>query len=113
MRKGKQRRTAISVWSRTFILKKSWKDLSMKFGRSLNLGKVWNQKRQFKTKPLLILIGILFIFNVFWFVAWLLKDKNHSNEIVATVAGESITREQWMVAMEKEVGRETLLTLVN
>ena len=32
---------------------------------------------------------------------------------MASVAGESITREQWMTAMEKEVGRETLLDLVN
>ncbi|WP_318617512.1 peptidyl-prolyl cis-trans isomerase [Sporosarcina sp. YIM B06819] len=87
----------------------------MKYGRSLESGSASSQKRKLKTKPLLLLIGILFAFNVFWFVGWLLPDKKpkQTGEEVASVAGEPITREQWMTAMEKEVGREVLLDLVN
>ncbi|BAQ09517.1 peptidylprolyl isomerase [Bacillus sp. OxB-1] len=71
-------------------------------------------KRRLKTKPLLILIGILFAFNVLWFIGWLIPDKpKNSDEVVATVAGEPIMREEWLTAMEEEVGRETLLDLVN
>ena len=53
--------------------------------------------------------------NIFWFIAWLIPDKpvQQVDEEVASVAGEPITREQWMTAMEKKVGRETLLDLVN
>ena len=36
-----------------------------------------------------------------------------NGEEVASVGKEAITREEWMTAMEKEVGRETLLGLVN
>lgn len=36
-----------------------------------------------------------------------------TDEEVASVDGEVITRDAWLVAMEKEVGRETLLGLVN
>lgn len=36
-----------------------------------------------------------------------------TDEEVASVNGEAITRETWLAAMEKEVGRETLLGLVN
>jgi len=73
-----------------------------------------SQKRKLKTKPLILLIGILLAFNVFWLVGWLIPDKpKQTDEEVASVAGKPITREQWMSAMEKEVGRETLLDLVN
>ncbi|MBO0602869.1 peptidyl-prolyl cis-trans isomerase [Sporosarcina sp. E16_3] len=73
-----------------------------------------SQKRKLKTKPLILLIVILLAFNIFWFVGWLIPDKSkQTDEEVASVAGKPITREQWMSAMEKEVGRETLLDLVN
>ncbi|WP_186673372.1 peptidyl-prolyl cis-trans isomerase [Sporosarcina sp. BP05] len=73
-----------------------------------------SQKRKLKTKPLILLIVILLAFNIFWFVGWLIPDKSkQTDEKVASVAGKPITREQWMSAMEKEVGRETLLDLVN
>lgn len=87
----------------------------MKFGRNPNSGSVSSQKRKLKTKPLLLLIGILFAFNVFWFIGWLMPDQKPKQigEEVASVAGEPITREQWMTEMEKAVGRETLLELVN
>ncbi len=86
----------------------------MKYKRNPEAGAESSQKRKLKTKPLVLLIGILLAFNIFWFVGWLMPDKlKQTDEVVATVAGKSITREQWMTAMEKEVGRETLLELVN
>ncbi|MFD1926693.1 peptidyl-prolyl cis-trans isomerase [Sporosarcina siberiensis] len=84
----------------------------MKYERSPNRDKV--QQRKLKTKPLLILIALLLLANVFWFIGWLIPDKSLSvDEEVASVSGDSITREEWMTAMEKDVGRETLLGLVN
>jgi foldase protein PrsA len=87
----------------------------MKYGRNHESGLASSQKRKLKTRPLLLIIGVLFAFNVFWFIGWLIPDKKpkQTGEEVASVAGEPITREQWMTAMEKEVGRETLLELVN
>ncbi|WP_203248987.1 peptidyl-prolyl cis-trans isomerase [Sporosarcina beigongshangi] len=87
----------------------------MKYSRNPKSELASSQKRKLKTKPLLLLIGILFAFNVLWFIGWLIPDQKpkQTGEEVASVAGEPITREQWMTAMEKEVGRETLLELVN
>lgn len=86
----------------------------MKYGQSRNVQETGPQKRRLKTKPLLILIGILLASNVFWFIGWLIPDKSKQpDEEVASVAGEAITRAEWMTAMEKEVGREVLLDLVN
>ncbi len=86
----------------------------MKYGRNPEPGMVGSRKRKLKTKPLLLLVGILSIFNVFWLIGWLIPDKQQrTGEEVASVAGEPITKEQWMTAMEKEMGRETLLNLVN
>ena len=86
----------------------------MKYGQGRNVQETVPQKRRLKTKPLLILIAILLAGNVFWFIGWLIPDKSKQpDEVVASVAGEPITREQWMTAMEKEVGREVLLDLVN
>jgi foldase protein PrsA len=86
----------------------------MKYGHGRNVQETAPQKRRLKTKPLLVLICILFVCNVLWFIGWLIPDKSKQpDEEVASVAGESITRAQWMTAMEKEVGREVLLDLVN
>lgn len=86
----------------------------MRYGRSHNVETADQQKRKLKAKPLLVLVGILLLFNLFWFIAWLIPDKSKSaGEEVASIDGESITREVWMAAMEKEIGRETLLELVN
>lgn len=74
-------------------------------------------QRRLKTKPTLILLLILLIGNLFWLVLWLLPtDEDSSNdgsEQVATVAGEAITRQQWLSAMESRYGKETLQGLVN
>jgi len=86
----------------------------MKYGRSRKEVVVGNETRKLKTKPLLLLIAVLLVCNVLWFIAWIIPDKAwQTGEEVASVKGEPITREVWMTAMEKEVGRETLLTLVN
>lgn len=86
----------------------------MKYGRNRKeeIGKP--QKRRLKTKPLVALILVLFVGNLLWLIGWLIPDKQQiPDEEVASVSGKPITREMWMAAMEKEVGRETLLSLVN
>lgn len=86
----------------------------MRYGHNHNVQEPNPQRRKLKTKPLLVLIGILFVCNVFWFIGWLIPDKSKQpDEEVASVAGEPITRVEWMTAMEKDVGREVLLDLVN
>lgn len=70
--------------------------------------------RKLKTKPLMMLIGLLLLTNLIWFIAWLIPNKvEGADEEVASVSGKPITRETWMAAMEKAIGRETLLELVN
>ncbi|KXH86809.1 peptidyl-prolyl cis-trans isomerase [Sporosarcina sp. HYO08] len=88
----------------------------MKYGRAPKAEAQEPPKRRLKTKPLLILIAILLVTNLLWFIGWLIPDPPKiaaTNEEVASVAGVPITREEWMSAMEKEVGREVLLDLVN
>lgn len=74
-------------------------------------------RRRLKTKPLLVLIGLLLLGNVLWFIAWLIPNEESAaaggDEVVAEVGDESISRGEWMAAMEERYGRETLLTLVN
>lgn len=86
----------------------------MKYNRIRNHDLTVTEKRKLKTKPLLVIIGVLFICNLLWFIAWIKPDKSwKTGEEVASVNGVAISREMWMTAMEKEVGRETLLGLVN
>ncbi len=73
-------------------------------------------KRRLKTIPALIVMGILFVGNLFWFVLWIIalnSNENGGDEIVATVDGDSITRQEWMVTMETLYGKDTLHSLVN
>ncbi|WP_332650611.1 peptidyl-prolyl cis-trans isomerase [Lysinibacillus sp. 54212] len=72
-------------------------------------------QRRLKTKPALTLLGILLLGNIFWFVLWLLPsgEKDSSNEPVATIDGDKITRQQWLSEMESRYGKETLQDLVN
>lgn len=73
-------------------------------------------KRRLKTKPVLTLLAVLLIGNVFWFILWLWPDDNKvsgGDETVATIGEEKITRQDWMAAMESRYGKETLQTLVN
>ncbi|KYG58622.1 peptidyl-prolyl cis-trans isomerase [Planococcus maritimus] len=72
------------------------------------------QKRHLKTKPVLLVIGILLLANVLWFIAWLIPNgSSATNEEVAAVDGEEITRAEWLAAMEQQHGRAALLELVN
>ncbi|MBU9674675.1 peptidyl-prolyl cis-trans isomerase [Planococcus sp. CP5-4] len=72
------------------------------------------QKRHLKTKPVLMVIGILLLANVLWFIAWLIPNgSSAANEEVAAVDGEEITRAEWMASMEQQHGRSALLELVN
>lgn len=72
-------------------------------------------QRRLKTKPVLILLAILLAGNLFWFILWLIpsKDTTGGDEVVATVDGEKITRQQWLSTMESRYGKETLQNLVN
>ncbi|TWT28636.1 peptidyl-prolyl cis-trans isomerase [Planomicrobium sp. CPCC 101110] len=70
-------------------------------------------RRRLKTKPLLVLLVILFVGNLLWFIAWLIPNQPGGAEEVASVDGEEITRQEWMAAMEELHGRDTLLELVN
>ena len=59
-------------------------------------------------------MGLLLLGNILWFIAWLIPNgPTGGNEEVASVDGEKISREDWMVAMEEQYGKETLLELVN
>lgn len=71
-------------------------------------------QKKLKTKPVLIVLGLLLLGNMLWFIAWLVPNgPTGGNEVVATVGKEKISREDWMVAMEEQYGKETLLELVN
>lgn len=73
-------------------------------------------QRRLKTKPTLLLIAVLFVGNLFWFILWLLPsgpEIKGGDEEVATVDGETITRQQWMASMEEYYGKETLRDLVD
>ncbi len=70
-------------------------------------------KRHLKTKPVLLVVGILLLANLLWFAAWLIPNDTGNAEKVASVSGDDITREEWLAAMEEQHGREALLELVN
>jgi foldase protein PrsA len=71
-------------------------------------------KKTLKTKPVLIVLGLLLAGNLLWFVAWLIPNGPSGGiEEVASVDGKAISREDWLVAMEEQYGQETLLGLVN
>lgn len=73
-------------------------------------------QRRLKTKPVLMVLALLLLGNLLWFIAWLIPNNASTiggSEKVASVDGEKITREDWMVAMEERHGKDTLLELVN
>lgn len=86
----------------------------MKYERNRKEGKAIPEIRKLKTKPLVIVAGILLMGNLLWFTFWVISDKSwKTGEEVASVDGKSINRVTWMAAMEEQIGQETLLTLVN
>lgn len=88
----------------------------MRYARRQSPKEAPTQKRRLKTKPLVVVIGILLFCNLLWFIAWVIPSKSQpieNDEEVASVNGKPITREMWMVAMEEKIGRETLRELIN
>lgn len=72
------------------------------------------QKKTLKTKPVLVVLALLLAGNILWLIAWLIPNgPSGGNEEVASVSAEEITREDWLVALEEQYGKETLLELVN
>ncbi len=71
-------------------------------------------KRRLKTKPALTVMAILLLGNLFWFILWLWPSNDRGDEeIVATVDGDDITKQQWLAKMEELYGKETLQDIVN
>lgn len=70
-------------------------------------------KRHLKTKPVLLVLGILLLGNLLWFIAWLIPNGTGEGETVAKVDGHDITHEEWVAEMESRTGREALEALVN
>lgn len=72
-------------------------------------------QRRLKTKPALAVMGLLLLGNLFWFILWVWpSDKDQSGEeIVASIDGDKITRQEWLSEMESRYGKETLQDLLN
>lgn len=92
----------------------------MKSRQNINSGNVSNtplSKRRLKTKPVLTVLGILFLGNIFWFCLWLFSviggGASDDDAIVASVGKENISRQQWVAEMERYYGKETLQQMVN
>ena len=68
-----------------------------------------------KPKPFLTLLGLSVVLNIVLLIGLFLPStpSGDPEEEVASVGKVSITREEWMNAMERDVGRETLQRLVN
>lgn len=71
------------------------------------------KSKRLKTKPALLVMGILLLGNLLWFIAWLIPNDTGNMETVAEVEGEAIRHEEWVAEMESRVGRESLEALVN
>lgn len=72
-------------------------------------------QRRLKTKPALAVMGILLLGNLVWFMLWVWpsnKDQSEG-EVVASIDGDKITRQEWLSEMESRYGKETLQDLVN
>lgn len=92
----------------------------MKSRQNINSRNVNNtplSKRRLKTKPVLTVLGILFLGNIFWFCLWLFSvlggGASGDDTIVASVGKEDISRQQWIAEMERYYGKETLQRMVN
>ncbi len=98
------------------ILNKNWNLILMKSNHN-HVGRPHDERptqKKLKTKPVLIVLGILLLGNLLWFIAWLIPNgPTNENEVVASVGKEKIFREDWIVAMEEQYGKETLLEMVN
>ncbi|WP_064091716.1 peptidyl-prolyl cis-trans isomerase [Rossellomorea aquimaris] len=73
-----------------------------------------------KTKPFILIICVLLVTNILTLILWV-KEDNHSksaetkagSEVVATIDGDTLTREDWLYSLEQKYGEQELRTLIN
>ncbi|MEL3973725.1 peptidyl-prolyl cis-trans isomerase [Rossellomorea oryzaecorticis] len=75
---------------------------------------------KFKPYPLLIAAVLLLVTNIVTLFLWLKPDASPSaggvkagNEVVATVGGDSVTREEWLYSLEQKYGEQELKQMIN
>jgi foldase protein PrsA len=75
---------------------------------------------KFKPYPLLIAAALLLVTNIVTLFLWLKPDASPSmggmkagNEVVATVGGDSVTREDWLYSLEQKYGEQELKQMIN
>lgn len=91
----------------------------MKSRRRINSENQPLSKRRLKTKPVLTLLAILFVGNIFWFVLWIIslvgneEEASDNSKIVASIGNEKITHQEWMAEMERQAGKEVLQQMIN
>jgi foldase protein PrsA len=75
---------------------------------------------KFKPYPLLIAAVLLLVTNIVTLFLWLKPDASPSmggmkagNEVVATVGGDSVTREDWLYSLEQKYGEQELKQMIN
>lgn len=75
---------------------------------------------KFKPYPLLIAAALLLVTNIVTLFLWLKPDPSPSmggvkagNEVVATVGGDSVTREDWLYSLEQKYGEQELKQMIN
>lgn len=90
------------------IHSKNWNLISMKSTHN-NVGGRDGRltQKKLKTKPVLIVLGLLLLGNMLWFIAWLVPNgPTGGNEVVATVGKEEISVKtgwsRWKSSMEKK-----------
>ncbi|MBS4193405.1 peptidyl-prolyl cis-trans isomerase [Bacillus sp. FJAT-49705] len=71
------------------------------------------KKERLKREKLLLVIALLILLNCVTIVFFLAKGNTGSNETVATVGKEKITRQEWLNEMESRYGKEVLIELID
>ena len=66
-----------------------------------------------KRSVLMVVIGVLLVTNLITLVWNWSSGKVGTPEVVASVGGESVTREDWLYALEQQHGKEELRAMVN
>ncbi|OXS53938.1 foldase protein PrsA [Bacillus sp. V-88] len=66
-----------------------------------------------KRSVLMVIIGVLLVTNLITLVWNWSSGKVGTPEVVASVGGESVTREDWLYALEQQHGKEELRAMVN
>ena len=66
-----------------------------------------------KRSVLMVIIGVLLVTNMITLLWNWSSGKIGTPEVVATVGGETVTREDWLYALEQQHGKEELRGLIN